>query len=252
MIRFSPSRSRAGHIVTGALALLALGAGSAAVITGIPTWNSTSTLIEPASQSELTAALVAAGLVPDALAAAGVTAEQTTGLLDAAEEFLESGVQSLRDAQEGIRSAKIERDRLAALVRTGRGTPEDAAALATARSALSSAEAALDAVVEGLLQVAATAVGLGDGQVSTIRTIRANRALELPVRYLAQTRTKEQWAQLRDALTNRRVAAKRGEEPCPAGCGGCLSADADSASVQVYLEANLAGVQAAWDTGMGN
>lgn len=90
--------------------------------------------------------LHAAGLAPDTLAAAGVTASQATAALQRIRDQLPQLASQFDAAQNTYSAASIEHDRLERLVRSGKGAEQDPAALATARTQLRAAATQHDAV----------------------------------------------------------------------------------------------------------
>ncbi len=246
-------RSRAGHIATFVLGVLALGGAVAALSAALPSvaMRTSPLLVQPATPAELAGALVRAGLTPEHLAAAGVDGTRARAVYAAAEAHLEEHIGTLRGADADLAEARAEHDRLLRLVQSGTGSPEDVTALASARTTLAGAQSAADAANAGLF--AAATEGLSGGEVAAVQTARTNAGAgrALATRYLLQERTEAQWRRLRDALANRRIAAARGEEPDQGAAGTCLDADADSATAAANLQANLAGVQAAWEAATG-
>lgn len=244
-----------GHVALNA-ALLAAAAGGlvvAAAATHRAATTSTAevVLVEELTASELAGALARTGLTPEHLAAAGLSAQQTAGLVAAAEDHLAEAIVGLRSDDSALASAQADHDRLLDLVQSGRGSADDAADLVTARSTLAAARAAVDAELAGLL--AAATEGLGQAQTAALAVLRTNAGRPVPVKYRVVERTDAEWVELRDALAHSRISQRRGEEVCDEAGNCILSADSAPAvaAAGTNLDSNLAAVTAAWDTGVG-
>lgn len=200
------------------------------------------------SPGQVAVALRQVGLDPDALAAAGLTAQQTTALVAAARAHLDEHYTTLRQAQLDHAQARNEHDRLKRLVRAGRATTQQKEQLDQAAAGLAQAAAQLEQARQALAQ-AATA-HLGSAPNDTLATIHAHNRWSHPVQYRAAERTEPDWVALRDALAHARIADKRQRDPEPEVLQIIAQADAnpDVAAARANLENNLTTVTNAWNT----
>jgi hypothetical protein len=141
----------------------------------------------------------------------------------------------------------MDRDRLAALVRSGQSTEEDRTALTAAINAVASAQADLQTALNGVFSAATT--DLSSQQRAALSTLLANRSRHLPVQYLTVTRQEADWLTLSDALANQRVTTRTQEQPDPALAAALASVNASGpvSNATANLEANLATVASAWN-----
>lgn len=209
---------------------------------------------EPAAPTavELAAALHRVGLSPERLAAAGLTAIEASTLVQNAAAHLDGErFQSLQQADTAVRDASRDVQRLERLARSGRATSGDLGDLTTGRAALAGAESALRSALGALYDAAAD--GLSGPKAARLATLRANAGWDLPVQYLAASRSEAEWVALRDALASVRISARLGEEP-HGGCSALVAqCDADSAvaTAKAALDANLAAIASAFDAAAG-
>lgn len=209
------------------------------------------------TNAELSLALYQVGLDPEALAAAGLSANQTAVLVGAARTYLTDHIGSLRSDEAALDSASAERDRLGFLVQTGRATADDRTAYATTLASASSAQAAFQADLDAVFTAATS--GLGSDTTTLLSTIQASRqtwhlaAVGGRVQYLVAQRSASDWVSLRDALDNARVTARTGEDPDPtlASLLSGVNASSPVSTANANLQANLAAVQSAWTSAVG-
>lgn len=207
--------------------------------------------VTPPTAGELAAALGRLGLDPDTLAASGLSANQTTLLVNAAKEYLATGIDDLRTADAAVASAQHDVRRLLDLVQSGRASSQQKDELATARTSLVSARTSQQTALDGTFTAATD--GLSNDTRALITTIRSNRGREVPTQYLATNRTDAQWVCLRDSLAHCRVAAARGED-ADGGCSSVVSAanaESGTAIAATNLRSNGADVLAAWRAAVG-
>jgi len=205
------------------------------------------TAIATIASTDLASTLIRAGLDPDALAAAGVSGNQASGLVDAFEAAMAAEPARLATADASYRSAKVTSDQLRRLIQSGRGDQQDVSNYQTAMSGLQSAEADRKSALDDWFD--AGTAGLGLAQVATLQTLRGNRDWKLDIEFLTVDRTEAEWVQLRDALTHERVAAKYGENVDP-GVQSFLAAARSNATVSAAttsFSANLSAVKASWE-----
>jgi hypothetical protein len=224
--------------------------GIAIVVIGLP-------LVVPAQAqsgptgAELGTCLYRVGLGPEPLAAAGVSAGQTTALVEPARLYLIDHQRDLNLADAAYAGAKRNRDRLERLVRSGTGTEDDLTALAQARIDLANARTQRAAELAALLDAATT--GLTGRQRATLDTLSDNASWKQPIEFHTVDRDQEDWVALREALANERIAARRQRTPDP-GAQALLQqfrADPAVSAARVNLDSNLLAVTAAWELAVG-
>lgn len=185
-----------------------------------------------------------AGLAPEPLAAAGVTASQTSDALLRIRDQLPQLAPQFDAAQNAYSAARIEHDRLERLVRSGKGTEQDVAALATARTQLRAAATQHDAVTLAFVQAA----DLGPEVTARLAALRDRRGVDLPSHYRAATRPDADWLAIRHALASTDIHARVGEDVPQPARAVILANDSNPAVATAYasLQANRAAVEAAW------
>ena len=188
--------------------------------------------------------LHAAGLAPDTLAAAGVTASQTTAALQRIRDQLPQLASQFDAAQNAYSAASIEHDRLERLVRSGKGAEQDAAALATARTQLRAAATQRDAATLAFVQAA----DLGPEVTARLAALSDRRGVDLPSHYRAATRPDADWLAIRHALASTDIHARLGEDVLQPARAVILANDSNPAVATAYasLQSNRAAVEAAW------
>ncbi|MBL9030843.1 MAG: hypothetical protein JNM80_03940 [Phycisphaerae bacterium] len=189
--------------------------------------------------------LHAAGLAPDTLAAAGVTASQTTEALLRVREQLPQLASQFDAAQNTYSAASIEHDRLERLVRSGKGAEQDPAALATARTQLRAAATQRDAVTLVFVQAA----DLGPEVTAHLAALSDRRGDGLAIPYRAATRPDADWLALRHALASADIHTRLGEDVPQPARAVVLANDAlpAVAAARASLYANGAAVNTAWN-----
>jgi hypothetical protein len=158
---------------------------------------------------------------------------------------------ALENADAAVAAARVSADALMRKVASGLASQEEVAALASAKTALTSAEAARTTVLNGLFTDATAA--LTQAKVATLSTIRSNRDQELPVEFLVKTREHAEWHALRKALSNERICAKIGDDPDQAMQSALATwrADEKCAAAKTAVDTNGDAVKAAWDSAVG-
>lgn len=196
------------------------------------------------SPAQVAVILYSAGLAPEPLAAAGVTAPQTTDALLRIRDQLPQLASQFDAAQDAYSAASIEHDRLERLVRSGAGSPQDAAALESARTQLQSAAAQRDAAIQAFVQTA----DLGPEITARLAALRDRRGEELPTHYRAAERTDADWLALRHALAAADIHTRLGEDVPQPDRAVILANDSLSAVANAYasLQANGPAVNQAW------
>jgi hypothetical protein len=193
--------------------------------------------------------LYSAGLAPDVMAAAGLTATQTTAALERVREQLPQLASQFDAAQNAYSAARIEHDRLERLVRSGAGTPQDVAALQTARTQLRAAAAQRDTATQAFVQAA----DLGPEVNARLAALSDRHGDGLPTHYSAATRAEADWLALRQALASTDIHTRLGDDlPQPARAV-ILANDAlpAVATALASLQANGPAVNQAWNQAVG-
>lgn len=248
------------HRRSAVTAVLALAAVSALAYSHVATAPSAISLpapsvsivdfeIEPMTNTELAVALSRVCLDAQSLAAAGLSELQATALVGRARSHLAQNIQELRDADLAWAAAGQEKERLERLVRSGLGTQQDTAALAEAQVAYSAASTARRDVLADFASAALEGVGAGPGACLTM--LRANTSRwNMPTKYLAESRTEDQWLALREALANDRISASLGQEPDQEAQQllATINAATPVATAASNLSSNLPAVTTAWNT----
>lgn len=199
----------------------------------------------PLGPAQVAVMLHSAGLGPDAMAAAGVTATQTTAALLRVREQLPQLASQFESAHDTYSAASIEHDRLERLVRSGAGTPQDLAVLETARTQLQAATVQHDAAIHAFVQAA----DLGPEINARLAALHDRRGRGLPTHYRAAPRPDADWLALRHALASAEIHTRMGEDiPQPARAVILANDGLPAvATARASLDANGPAVTAAWN-----
>ena len=199
--------------------------------------------------------LIRSGLGADALAAAGVAAVSVTPVLQAAADEMNAHPGTLPAADTSYTAARVESDRLRAIIQSGQASQEQIASYQTQIANLAAASGqratALDAVF------AAATANLSAPQRSALAQIRANRAVdhskEFPIEFQVVERSEVQWVALRDALANEKQAIKYPDTLNEAAQTLLSAARADPTVAAAIVSRNTTqeAVTAAWNTASG-
>jgi hypothetical protein len=231
-----------GAVQIVALIATALAAMVAATVASMPRSSATSMKRPDPAPPVAVHYLDVLGLSPDALAAAGLNAEQAAQIkenLDGHFEEMGLGLQGAIDAW-GV--AYREEDLARRAVQSGKGTVENLTAKsATLATALSNKNSAINAAAAAALDQIDNAV------VEKLARIKANRPMNVPVQYLVTDRTQEQWRQLRDALSHKkqRDALSRESDADATTVINDANAEAATIAAAAGIASNLAGITAA-------
>lgn len=203
------------------------------------------------SNGSLEVTLIRCGLDAEAMAAAGLTSNEVGAVATAMTAAIGEDPAALESADAAMASARVTADSLTRKVSSGIATQEEVAALASAKTALSNAEAARTAVLDGLF-TDATAV-LSQPKAATLSTIRSNRDQELSIEFLVKSREHTEWHALRKALSNERICATIGDEPDQAMQTALATwrADEKCAAAKTAVDTNGDAVKSAWDSAVG-
>jgi hypothetical protein len=241
----SSSAQRGGSLIalTAALVLFPLGIGAAwyalrAPASGLPNTN-------------LRATLLRSGLGAEALAASGVSAQETSAVVAAFASAMASKPGALEQADSAYADARVNKETLEIKVSSGIGTPQDVAALASAKATLVSAETARQDLLAEFFEDGVAS--LSAAKVATLTMLRTNDEWVLPVEFRVKERNQAEWVAIRDALNNERIAPQYGDPPDQAQQAALTTwrSDAPVAAAKAALTTNLASVQSAWDAATG-
>lgn len=190
--------------------------------------------------------LIRCGLDAQALAAAGVSANQATVIAQNAKAAMQAAPTALSAADVAFASAQAAADTLQRKIQSGRASSEEVASYASIAAAAATKKSDREAVIAALLSAGTT--GLDAGTIAKLQTIRTNRAAwDLPIEFLVVNRSQADWVKLRDALANERISAKF-EEPADQALAAQLAtwrADQTVAAAKTGLNSNLSLVDAA-------
>ena len=201
----------------------------------------------PPANTEFAGVLLRLDLGADALSAAGVSGEQVSTAVAAAQGAYSRA--TLANLDRTFIQAKQTADRLLRLVQSGKGSQEDVTALRTAETALATATSARESYFTGL-RMAALAT-LSGNQATILGRIHENRSWGLPTQYLVKDRTQAEWVALRAALATKRISERYEDEEFPQETQSYLSAidgDGEIAAAKVNLDSHMASVQTSWNT----
>ena len=199
----------------------------------------------PPASTPMAATIMRVDLGADRLAAAGASAQATTGSIDAA--IAKVAQVALEAADASYAAAKPAADALQRKIQSGLGSAEDVTAYQQASAQLAAATAARKTAQDEIF--AAGISSLPAEQKALLTTIRANSSWKLPVQYLAVNRTEADWVKLRDYLDARRINQESGEE-VPAEVTSYLASVESNVVVsktKADLDAGLATIQSAWN-----
>lgn len=202
---------------------------------------------EEETPNDFKATLIRAGLGADALCAAGVSSGSVSSVLAATAAAINANPTRLSTADASYATARRDVDRLKALIESGRGSEQDLSAFATATASLASATTERQAALDAMFT--AGAANLSNGQRTVLQQMRANRAFELPLEFLAVERSQQEWVNVRDALANERISAQLGED-ADSGNQASLAtwrANATVAAAKTSLDSNLSTVTSSWN-----
>lgn len=246
MRRFSTAKLMAAALLIGAA-----GGTTAAVFSrNIPVeLYETEPLDSVEGRSELSRVLIAAGITPKCLAAAGVAPERVGAIIADAREYLAGPGSGLLAVLNNARDTRVSAQRLERRVASGVARPEERMAYSTAVANRDSARTGREAALDGFFQAACAR--LPQSSTTTLRNIHANRNWELPMQYLAvepNTRTEAEWVALRDALAHVRICSSSGDTPNGDLLGIVTTANANSAvSAAAAGLQNLDAITSAWN-----
>jgi hypothetical protein len=195
---------------------------------------------------DLEVQLLRTGLDSGALAAAGLSAQETSALVDAFGTAVAEAPSALADADAQYASARVSSDALTRKVASGLASQEEVTALAQAKAAFEAAKTARAQVLDGWFDDAI--VGLSSPKANTLALLRANHDRVPAIELLVKERTDAEWHAIHKALNNERIAAKIGDEPNQAQQTALAAwrADPACATAKTNHDSNSAAVKTAW------
>jgi hypothetical protein len=202
----------------------------------------------PTLDANLVTALYRAGLQPEDLAAAGVSAESTTTVVGNVKAWLSQNASTLSNADSRLGSAVPAKESLWRKVQSGLASHDDVTALDAAVTEFNAALAGQTSAVSAMFD-AGTASLSSDTKATLVLERTSQLAWGLPMQYLVKSRTQADWVALRDALDNERVSSKLGEDPDPAAQAllATVRADPAIAAAKTNLDTKLGAVTASWE-----
>lgn len=240
---------RRGVLISTVLVAMAIGAVAMAAHSAIPR-RMRQPEPAPLTQRELEGILRANQISPEALTAAGLSAQQTTALIGRAHDALVSGIQNFRDAHQAHSSARRAHDRLERTVRAGLGGENAGADMSAAAALLAQSVGAENARL-GAVRDAALGDELPGDVLPVLDAIQASKAWTVPIEYRARGGqiSEAHWVALRDALANQRIRQAEGESTSQEHQLVLDEWHADPAvsAARTRLQGSLTEVKAAWD-----
>jgi len=210
-------------------------------------------MLEGPTARELEATLMRVGLSAETLTAAGCSdVDATNGGADAKSHLDQARWTSLQNADQEVRDAQADVDRLGRLVRAGQASRQDLTAYSTAKAALASAQTARDGLLDALFDAAVA--DLDAGEITLLEIMHGNGGRPAPLQYRVTGRSDADWTDLRDAIANLKTSAKCGEEPDDSCVQLVASIDAepDVAAAAFNLDSNLDAVSTAFAAALGH
>lgn len=202
----------------------------------------------PTLDANLVTALYRAGLQPENLAAASVSAESTTTVVGNVRTWLSQNASTLSSADTRLGSAVPAKETLWRKVQSGLGSRDDVTALDAAVTELNAALAGQTSAVSAMFDAGTVSLS-SDTKAALVLERTSQLAWGLPMQYLVKSRTQADWVALRDALDNERVSSKLGEDPDQAAQAllATVRADPAIAAAKTNLDTKLGAVTAAWE-----
>jgi hypothetical protein len=188
------------------------------------------------------------GLSPEVLAAAGVSAQMTDGLLDEIDAYLEEHKSSLLAMISAFEQKKQAVSELAERVQTGSATQDEVSNLSTVQSQADQASSDLAAARGDLL--ASVTAGWSSDQRGAVTRILANRKFGLGVTYAAIPLNETGAVALRNALATERQANRASTE-VPTEVASVLSqarATTEYQAAAAGVSTSLVGIKSAWSS----
>lgn len=197
------------------------------------------------SAADLALLLYRAGLDPESLAAAGVTAERVPALISHVRDNADEWVASLSAADQSFQTGSDARAQLSSMLTSGQGTPENRTALASAEAELQRATQARNTTLQDVFMAATR--DLPSGGRAMLLTLASCR-FDYPVHFRAVERADPASLTLRDALAVQRISQANGDS-IPENAAQVIRAEESNSAVataRINVNANGTAVQLAW------
>jgi hypothetical protein len=196
--------------------------------------------------ADLEVQLLRAGLDSHALAAAGLSAQEASALVDAFASAVAEAPAALANADASYVSARKASDELTRKVASGLASQEEITALSQAKGALEAAKTARTQVLDGWFNDAT--VALSAPKANTLALLRVNHGRVPAIELLVKERSDAEWHAIHKALNNERIAAKIGDEPNQAQQTALAAwrADPACATAKTNHDSNSSAVKTAW------
>ena len=201
------------------------------------------------TSSEINLLIRSAGVNPESLAAAGVSANTIAAIISGASGYIVPNFNAIKANHDTLGRERKTRDTLQRLVSASRATSQQRTDLATAITNVAAAQATRNAYLAAIRQEIDT--NLTPAQIIALNTIIKNTKWTHPIQYKAANRSEQDWIDLRDCLANIRIANKQGQQPDPAATTFVAAADANAAvSAANSSLNNLPFIQTQWNNAL--
>lgn len=208
---------------------------------------STAAVLTPTNVA-LADALQRSNLGPEEFAAAGFDVEQVENALSDTWTYLVQHEFDLSNADDNLRSAAENYQRLKRLVHTRQATEQEETEFEQAETAYENALAARQAALDAIFSAGIADVAQSP-EAQLISTIRANHKWRTPWEFLVIDREERSWVDLREALAAERIAIANNEEVDP-GAAALLAQERQNPTVAAAitsLSENLDEITQAWN-----
>jgi len=232
-----PRRSRSVRTVMVVTGILSCAVVVYAAVNLAPSGNTPRVRARVVTNAQIRATLIAHGLGPAELTAAGLTPNQAIVLVGNARAHLQGG--ALLTAEENLAQSKTLVGHLAQLAQSGKASAEQIRDLAEGRATLATREATAATARANFINAAVA--GLGESVQAGLATLRTNTHWPVPIELRTASRTEAQWVVLRDAAVQERSDGRAPQV--------LLDARAESAAAAALAAASdsLAAVTTAWN-----
>ena len=187
------------------------------------------------------------GLEPRAMAATGITAQQTETVLSRLRADAAEHLKALDAADDAYAQAYAEVDRLQAQVQGGVASREAVSSLASAHVSLAEAKSRRSVLLMEILAVAVH--DMNAETVAGLRRIAESPAFDEAIEFKVAVRDQADEVRLRDALACERLA-RSDRTDVPASAAAVLASERGTREVEAalaHIDANAAAVIAAWN-----
>jgi hypothetical protein len=211
-----PSRERRRNLMIPALVIALLGVFALSISTLPITRQAHALQMDGDVSPELLGeAMVRAGYDVDALAAAGVTPFQVRDAVDDLHAALAIQPDQLRALDGDYAQARRTADQLSRRIRAGLASQDEIAAYSAAQAALTAAAASREQYVQSLTAAAQARFDLGQRQVLARMAGNKSERAEGTLEFTVKDRPTREWTEIRDAVSDERIASDTGDEADP-------------------------------------